>query len=361
MESMVLYAIIMSGGRGKRFWPLSQVSLPKQFLHFAGEGTLFQQTYQRLRQLMPADHIYTVTRQAYRQLVLEQVEEFLPENVIVEPAQRNTAPCIALGTAYIQHRAPEATIAVLPADHYIADETRFVAALETGLNYAIEERELVTFGIQPESPHTGFGYIQVGDVIKQWSQFRIHHAQRFIEKPDLETAQQLIASGDYYWNSGTFCFRADVMFEALRQTLPPVHERITAFRAHIGTDVETNALIRAFEEMPTISIDHGVMERVGRLVVIPIAVGWSDVGSWASLRRLYSVNRNENLVMDQNLMMGGRHLLDQVTGSTVVGSGQIVVIGLNDVIVSVNGAYVLVCAKDKEHRIQAMVDQLEED
>jgi len=301
---------------------------------------------------MPAEHIYTVTREAYRGLVLEQVSEFLPDNVIVEPMQCNTAPCIALGAAYIRHRAPQATIAVLPADHFIADEIRFVAALETGLDYAAEARELVTFGILPDSPHTGFGYVQIGDAISRSNGFQIHHAQRFIEKPDLQTARRLVADGEYYWNSGIFCFRADVMFEAYRQTLPQVYERITTFRTYIGTGAEADALVRAFEQMPTISIDHGVMERVGRLVVIPIDVGWNDVGSWASLRRLHSIDHSGNLVL-------GKHVLDEVTSSTVIGPGRIVVIGLRDVIIAADGTCVLVCAKDQEHRIQTMVDQLE--
>jgi mannose-1-phosphate guanylyltransferase len=348
------YGVIMSGGRGKRFWPLSQASLPKQFLRFRGEGTLFQQTYRRLRRLMPADHIYTITREAYRQIVLDQVPEFLQQNVLVEPVLCNTGPCVALGATYVQHRAPQATIAVLPADHHIADETGFIAALRAGLDHAAATRELVTFGIQPESPDTGLGYVQVGKLATCSNEFRIHHVRRFVEKPDLQTAMQLVASGEWFWNSGIFCFRADVILEAFERTLPEVHKRFTAFRDHIGRQDEADALMGIYEKMPSISIDHGVMERSEQLVVIPVELGWNDVGSWASLRRLHSIE------LDDNLVIGG-HLLDQVTGSTVVGSGRIVVIGVDDVIISSNAGYVLVCAKDEEHRVQAIVDQLEAD
>jgi mannose-1-phosphate guanylyltransferase len=354
MSSIEPYAIIMSGGRGKRFWPLSQLPLPKQFLHFAGEGTLFQQTYRRLRRLMPAEHVFTVTRQSYKPLVLEQVKEFLPENVIVEPVQLDTGPCVALGTAYIQHRAPDAAIAALPADHYIADESRFVAALDVGLNYAVSAREVVTFGIPPEYPHPGFGYIQVGNVITRSHGFQIHRAQHFIEKPNLETAQRLIASNTYCWNSGIFCWRADVIFDAFRQTVPGIYERMKSIQAHIGTDTEAEALVRAYEQMPTISIDHGVMEQISQLAVVPIEVGWNDVGSWAALRRLYPVSDKENLVL-------GKHSTDQVTGSTILGAGRIVVIGVNNVIVALNGSDVLVCARDQEGLIQKIVDQLEQE
>lgn len=352
MQSMQPYAIIMCGGRGKRFWPLSQVSLPKQFLHFAGEGTLFQQTFRRVRQIMAADHIYAVTRESYKTLILEQVQEFVPENVIIEPEQHNTGPCVALGTAYIQQRAPNATIAVLPADHYIADEDVFGMALQAGLDYAFAAGELVTFGIHPEFPHTGFGYIQASELIGDLKGIQVYRGRRFIEKPDLETARRFLEQHDFYWNSGIFCWRSDIISDAFRQMLPEVFESINSFQECIGTAFEQEALKNAYMRMPTVSIDHGVMERVHHLAVIPMNVGWNDVGSWTALRRLYATPADDNLVL-------GEHLVDRVSGSTIIGKGRIIIIGVSDVIVAQNGNDVLVCAKDLEHKIQTIVDRLE--
>jgi mannose-1-phosphate guanylyltransferase len=346
------FAIIMSGGRGKRFWPLSQEVLPKQFLPLAGDGTLFQQTYKRLRELLPAENIYTITRQSYRPLILEQVEEFLTSNIIVEPKQRNTAPCIALGITYILHKVTDAVVAILPSDHYIADEKQFLKALETGLAYAEKQAEIVTFGIKPDYPHTGFGYIKVGDVTERLNDLTIFRGESFIEKPNLENAERLISTGEYFWNSGIFVSRASVMLESIRQNQPVIYDNIKSFQNHIGSDDEISALIEAYERIPNRSIDKGVMENVKRISVIPIDVGWSDLGSWASLRRIHPLDHNKNLVL-------GKHLLEKVSESTVVGSNKIVVIGLDNVIVASNGEYVLVCAKDQEHMVQEMVDKLE--
>jgi mannose-1-phosphate guanylyltransferase len=352
---MEYYAIIMSGGRGKRLWPFSQVSLPKQFQRFVGETTLFQQTYQRLRQVMPADHIYTVTRSAYRPIIFEQVGEFLPENIIVEPSQKNTGPCIALGTAYIHHREPGATIVVLPADHHISGNEAFAEALEAGLSYAASTRDLVTFGIRPEYPHTGYGYIQVGDLVKSVHGLQVHRVRRFVEKPDLETATRLVATQEYYWNSGIFCWQAGVILEAFEQLLPRIYERMKKLQSHIGTDTELKMLARVYDQVASISIDKGVMEHSGHVAVLPIDVGWSDVGSWEAVRRLYAPDPNGNLIR-------GGHVVDRVTGSTIVSQDQqIIVIGLTDVIVASNGGYILVCARNQEHHIQTMVDQIERD
>jgi mannose-1-phosphate guanylyltransferase len=326
--------------------------MPKQFLRFVGEGTLFQQTFQRLRRLAPADHIYTITRRSYRSLVTEQVADFVPANIIVEPRQRNTAPCIALGLAYVLHREAEAAVAILPSDHHIADEQRFVDALQTALAFAAENPDVVTFGIRPDHPHTGFGYIEVGEIVRNLRSFDIHRGTTFIEKPDLETAKRLAASGSHLWNSGIFVARAEVLFELIRQNQPAIHAKIEAIRSEIGSPREAEALEAAFQNMPSESIDKGVMERIREIAVIPLDVGWNDLGSWASLRRLHLLQGSDNLVL-------GQHLLAGVSGATVAGSNRTVVIGLDDVIVASRDGYVLVCAKDQEHRIQELVDRLE--
>jgi len=346
------YAIIMSGGRGKRFWPLSQVSLPKQFLTFVGEGSLFLQTFQNLRQIMPASHIFTVTRQAYRSIILEQVKDFLPENVIVEPIQNNTAPCIALGASYIHKKSSDSALVVLPADHHFDDKEGIIGAMQSALEYAKAKPEIITFGIKADSPHTGYGYIQVGEVVDQVNGFEINRGKQFVEKPNLETARSLLKSGDYYWNSGIFCAQTDVMLNTFLQYLPVIYKNIRDFQPYIGAPDEQHKLFEIYERMPKISFDYGIMEYTDRLAVMPIDVGWNDVGSWSSLRRLHEIDDQESLVI-------GDHLVMDASGTTVIGNGKVVVIGVNNVIVASNGEYVLVCASDKEHYIQDVVDQLE--
>ncbi len=349
---MEIYAIIMSGGRGKRFWPLSQVSLPKQFLTFTGDASLFTQTFQNLRQIMPASHIFTVTRQAYRSIILEQVKEFLPENVIVEPVQNNTGPCIALGVSYIRHLSTNSVVVVLPADHYFDQKEKFINALQVAKEYAQENPEIMTFGIKPDFPHTGYGYIQVGEVIKSTDEFEIRRGGRFVEKPTLEIARKLLEDKNYYWNSGIFCARSEVFLDAFRKHLSVIDKNIRDFQPYIGTSEEQHKLFEIYERMPKISFDYGIMEQVDDLAVMPIDVGWNDVGTWSSLRRLHAVKAHENFVL-------GEHLVLDSNGATVIGDGKVVVIGIDNVIVASNGEYVLVCARDKEHHIQDVVDQLE--
>ncbi|MFZ5908859.1 MAG: mannose-1-phosphate guanylyltransferase [Chloroflexota bacterium] len=349
MES---YALIMSGGRGKRFWPLSQVTFPKQFLNFTGEESLFAQTFQNLRHLMPAKNIFTVTRQAYRAIVLEQVKEFVPENIIVEPIQNNTAPCVALGVSHVLHNSPDSVIVVLPADHFFDDRAGFVSALKTAMQYVQENSEILTFGIKPDFPHTGYGYIQTGETLKVYDQYEIYRGEQFVEKPNLETARSFLDDSHYYWNAGIFCARSTVFLDAFRQYLPVIYKNIRDFQPHIGTFDENRKLLEVYDRMPKISFDYGIMEYTHHLAVMPIDVGWNDVGTWSSLRRLHGVNDPENMVL-------GKHLVVDASGSTIVGDGKVVVVGVDNVIVASNGGYVLVCARDKEHHIQDVVDQLE--
>lgn len=349
---MEIFAIIMSGGRGKRFWPLSQVSLPKQFLTFAGQGSLFAQTFNNLRQIIPVSNIYTVTRRAYKSIVLEQVQEFLPENVIVEPMQNNTAPCVALGVSYVRNKHKDAIVIVLPADHYFDDKDGFVRALRSAIKYSSENPEIVTFGIRPDSPHTGYGYLQVGESVTVIDGFTINRGKQFVEKPNLETARSFLERDDYFWNSGIFCAQGHVLMEAFRQFLPGIYKNILDFEPFIDTADEQRKLFEVYERMPKISFDYGIMEYTDRMAVMPIDVGWNDVGTWSSLRRLHATTEIDNLVL-------GEHLVMDTQSSVVIGDGKVVVIGVDNVIVASNGKYVLVCSRDKEHYIQDVVDQLE--
>ncbi len=346
------YAIIMSGGRGKRFWPLSQLSLPKQFLNFAGDGSLFTQTFQNLRKIIPASHIFTVTNELYHPIILEQVPDFVPENIILEPIQNNTAPCVALGLVHIRKKSPDALVIILPSDHYVENKVDFVKSLESAFEYARDHADIVTFGIKPDFPHTGYGYLEAGASVTMLNGFDVKHGVRFVEKPNLETAERFLRDEAYYWNSGIFCARIDVMFDAFKTCLPVIYKNIVDYEFYIGSPNEKRYLFEIYERMPKISFDFGVMEYVKHLVVIPIDVGWNDVGSWSSLRRLHEIKADGNLIL-------GEHLVVDAHGVTVVGSGKVAIIGIDNVIVASSGDYVLVCSKDNEHHIQNVVDQLE--
>jgi len=348
-----LYALIMSGGRGKRFWPMSQPTLPKQFMYFAGHGTLFQQVVANLRQLMLQDRIFTVTFGVYRQLVEAQVPEFHQDNIIVEPARRNTAPCIGLGTIRIAHLNPDATIITLPSDHYIADSTKFINALRAGVEAAEKYDALVTLGVQPTFPHTGYGYIQTSTEIDTIQGERILGVDGFVEKPNREHATKLLETGRCYWNAGIFIWKARVILEQFKRQLPGVYDQLLQVAAKRGSPEEQQFLADCYLDMPTISIDHAIMQHASPILMIPTDMGWTDVGSWSALRALYPSDASGNLVRGESA------LVDQVSNSTIISDGQAIVIGAKDLIVVQKGNSVLVCAKGYEDHISALVDRLE--
>jgi mannose-1-phosphate guanylyltransferase len=348
-----MYAIVMSGGRGKRFWPLSSKSLPKQFMHFAGEGTLFQQTVYRLRHVMPKERIFTVTREAYKNIILEQIPDFPEENIIVEPMQKNTGPCIGLGTIHISMLDPDAITVVLPSDHYIEDADSFLRALTTGAKVAREGRNLVTLGVLPTRPHTGYGYIHAGKRLATIDGQPILKVDKFVEKPDRETAIKLLKEGSYYWNSGIFLWKVSTILAGFEQHLPVVYSNLMKLKQFIGTDLEEEAIARSFEPMPSISIDYGVIEKANNIVLIPVDMGWNDIGSWSALETICEKDQ------DGNICLGNDVFITDASNSTLMSTGTLVAIGIEDMIVVQRGDLVLVCHKDKEQYIQELVEEVE--
>jgi len=348
-----LFAIIMSGGRGKRFWPMSQKLLPKQFMHFVGEGTLFQQLVRKLRSLIPQDRIFTVTNETYKDVIQEQVPDFLEENIIVEPIRRNTAPCIGLSTIHIQRIDPEATTIVLPSDQFIADAREFADVLTTGVAVAEQHDVLVTLGIPPDSPHAGYGYIHADREFKRVQERPVLRVDRFIEKPDEPTAKRLLEAGGSYWNAGIFIWRASIIMEQFRAYLPMVFEHLMALQPFLGTPQEKETLATFYSSMPSISIDYGIMQRTSPIVMIPVEMGWSDIGSWAALEKIYGTDK------DKNLIRGDLVFTADVTRSLIVSDGQVIAVGIQDLIVIQREDSLLICAKGLEDRIPDLVDQLE--
>ncbi|MBX3025389.1 mannose-1-phosphate guanylyltransferase [bacterium] len=338
------FAVIMAGGAGTRFWPLSRAARPKQFLRLAGRGTMLQETARRVHGVVRRSHLLVVAPPAHAPIVREQLPWLAPRNLIVEPAPRGTAACLALVAAEIARRAPAASMAVLAADHAITD----VAALRDCLRRAFDVAEdgwLVTFGIPPTGPETGYGYVRIGAPLDR-RRPRVARAVRFVEKPDLPTARRFLASGDYRWNSGMFAWRVDVFRDALARHAPAIAAAADAVAARGA------AAGRAYRRLPAEPVDVAVLERARRIAVVDATFDWSDVGSWAAMAALWGADRAGNA------HRGPAILLDCRNTTVHAGSRVVAVLGGDDLIVVDTADAVLVCPRSRAQDVRAVVAAL---
>jgi mannose-1-phosphate guanylyltransferase len=346
-----LYAVIMAGGVGTRLWPRSRQNMPKQFLDIVAENTMLQETFLRIEPLIPPDRVFVITNGTCAPIVCEQIPWLPRENVIVEPAGRNTAPCIGLAALYLRQLDPEGVMVVLPADHLIREAGHFREVLKVVAEVA-QDGHLVTMGIQPDSPHTGYGYIQRGDLLHQVGQHGIYKVARFTEKPDEATAQRFLDSGQYDWNSGMFGWKVSAILEAIGVHLPALHAQLMTIEAALGSQREREVMEEVWEGVESISIDYGVMERADNVAVIPMDVGWSDVGSWATVAELLPKDADDNVVV-------GKHVGIDTTGSLLYSSGRLIAtIGLKDIVVVDTGDAVLICPRARAQEVKDLVDEL---
>ena len=280
-----VYAVIMAGGRGERLWPLSTPERPKQFLNLFGERTMLQQTVDRVLPLISIENVYIITAAEHVPLVKEQLPEVPDENIVGEPVGKGTAPCVGLAATLIQQRDPEGIMLALAADHVIKNEQVFRELLKTASEIASQGTHLLTFGIDPTRPETGYGYIHAPEAWK--GNADVLEVSRFTEKPDHETAERFLQEGTYYWNSGMFVWRVDTVLEEIGQFLPDLGDALEELRTHIGTASFQDKLEIIYADLAKISIDHGVMEKSTRTLLIPAGkIDWSDVGGWEALREL---------------------------------------------------------------------------
>jgi mannose-1-phosphate guanylyltransferase len=359
---MSLYAVIMAGGVGSRFWPRSRRAHPKQFLDVLGEASLIQSTFARLQPLVAPEHVYVVTHADYAQQTREHLPAVPPENVLTEPVARNTAPCIAFAAAHLHALDPDATLVVLPADHVVGNVARFHEVLKAAVAKAEEgDGALVTIGIEPTHPETGYGYIQYDSSLRDDrdgpdEQPRAFPVRAFAEKPDLATAERFLDSGDFLWNSGMFVWRADAVLHALERHLPDVYHAFVPVEATAGTPDEAAAVEAAYARAPKISIDYGVMEPAagaGTVFVVPGAFGWSDVGDW---RAVYDLARKDAA---GNAAEGNVILHNTSRAYARAADGRLLaLVGVRDVAVVDTGDAVLVCALDATQRVKDIVDYL---
>lgn len=351
---MERYCVIMAGGIGSRFWPLSKNNYPKQFLDVLGTGKSFiRSTFERFLPLVPAEHFLVVTNAAYKHLVLEQLPELKPDQVLCEPMRRNTAPCIAYATWHILSQCPEASVAVTPADHLVTNEREFQRVVGQGLDFVEQHREaLMTIGIRPSRPETGYGYIEV-DSAHAATPGDIVPVATFKEKPDLETAKQFVAAGNYYWNSGIFLWSTDAIMAAFRQYLPDMAALFDEGRSAFGTPDEQAFIDRQFERCENISIDYGVMERSRNRYTVAADFGWSDIGTWGSLYTHAAHDEADNAV-------GGRAVVVDTRNSVVnIEPGyEAIVQGLDHCLVALRDHSLLVCRLDDEQQIKHWVERL---
>jgi mannose-1-phosphate guanylyltransferase len=347
---MSLYPVIMAGGSGTRFWPLSRRSRPKQFLPLASNKPLITETVDRLDGLARRKDVFVVCGRVHAPAVRRLVKGLPPANVLVEPVARNTAPAIALAAIHVAKRDPQGVVAVLPSDHHIADVGGFRRQLEEAARVA-EQGFIVTVGIHPSRPDTGYGYIRLGEPISAAGGAR--KVRAFVEKPDVDTAKEYLASGEYVWNGGIFVFRADVMLEAFRALMPELHTGIERIRAALGKRTYPGVLAREFPKFPAISIDYGVAEKAANIAVVPGEFGWSDVGSFAAVPQVRSADAHGNVVSGKN------SFAIESRDCIVLGTGRaIAVLGMSGVVVVDAGDAVLVVPRERSQDVRKVVDAL---
>jgi len=342
----------MAGGIGSRFWPLSTSRKPKQFLDVLGTGrTLLQLTYDRFSRIIPAGNFLVVTSENYKALVLSQLPELTDSQVLSEPLRRNTAPCIAYATYKILSNCPDANVIVAPADHLILKEDYFLEEINNGLRYVSGRDVLLTLGLQPNRPETGYGYIQVAEKTEFEHKENLYRVKTFTEKPDRKMAEVFLQTGEFYWNSGIFIWSAKAILKAFAKHLPEVNSLFDYGKKLINTPDEVHYINKVYSECPNISIDYGVMEKADNVHVLCADFGWSDLGTWGSLYENHKKDKNSNAISGNKIF-----LYDTKECIINMPDNKIAVIqGLKDYIVVESDHTLLICKKEDEQQIRQFV------
>ncbi|PID57260.1 mannose-1-phosphate guanylyltransferase [candidate division KSB3 bacterium] len=344
----MMYAVIMAGGRGTRLWPQSRENTPKQLWKILGGESLLQATVKRVEPLVAMEQVYILTVESLAGQIAEQLPQLPDKNIIIEPVGRSTAPCAGLAALYIAD--PDACMVVLPADHVIRDNAGFLKTLQTAVEVAQEGEKLVTFGIKPSGPETGFGYIQKAQALRE----HVYAVRQFTEKPDIETATHFIESGEYYWNSGMFVWKVSTLMTMIERYLPDLHQGLMTIQAVIGSADEQRVIADVFQGLESVSIDYGIMEKAESTYVVSSDFGWSDVGSWAALPEVWDADQDGNVVKGRSVAYESR---DNIVYSD---SGLTALIGVENLIVVNVGDTVLVCEKDRAQDVKKIVELLEQ-
>ncbi len=345
-----MYAVIMAGGKGTRFWPRSRERQPKQLLNIVGHRSMLQQTVARIRSLLPAENVLVVAGESHGAAVRSQLKELPDENVILEPVGRNTAACIGLAALLTHHRAPDALNVVLPADHLIIEENLFLATLRAAVAVARSQPALVTLGIRPVAPETGYGYIETGKSAGKAQDHTFYRVVSFHEKPDLARAERYLQEGNFYWNSGMFVWRAAVVLEAIRNYLPGLHADLHKLKPLLGTGELEVEIKRIYPDLESVSIDYGVMEKADNVLMVPADFGWNDLGSWASMTQIWPRDDQHNVYQGDVLTFDSQR--------NVVYSPRrlCVLLGIEDLIVVDTDDALLVCPVSRAQDVGKVLD-----
>ena len=342
----------MAGGSGTRLWPLSRRNYPKQALKLVGEKTMFQYAVERIRPIFPPERIMVVTLAKHAPILMEQVPELPEENFILEPEGRGTAPAIGLAAIHLAKQDPDACMVILTADHYITETTRFCEVLTAAEKVA--DGRLVTLGIQPSSASTGFGYIHQGALAGEENGFPFYAVERFTEKPDLATARKMMDSGEYSWNSGMFAWQVKRILKEFQQQMPDFYARLMEVNASLDTSDYQPVIERVWPQVSKETIDYGIMEGAGDVVVIPVDIGWTDIGSWGSLLDLLPADANANVFV-------GPHIEIDTKNTMIFGDKRLVaVMGVEDLVIVDTEDVVMVCSREREQDVKALVELLKQ-
>lgn len=346
--NIMLHAVIMAGGSGTRFWPESRKSRPKQLLRIVTEKTMIRDTVERILPLVPYDRIMVVTGASHAKEVRVQLPELNAAAVAEEPVGRNTAPCIALAAYKMAKYDPDGVMAVLPADHVIGRDEEFLKNVGVGYKIALGKDLLITFGIKPNRPETGYGYIRVGTAAIQQDSITAFKVESFVEKPDLETAEKYVIDGNYMWNSGMFIWSVSSIIRAFEQHLPSISRVMEEISPALNTSGEAMAVSKIYDEMESISIDNGIMEVSENVLVIPMDVAWNDVGSWSTLAEVWGTD------LDGNSVKGEAVLLDS-EGCVISSPHKLTaIVGVDDLIVVDTPDAILVCHKRRSQDVRKL-------
>lgn len=346
---MEIFVVIMAGGVGSRFWPRSKEKKPKQLIRIFGENTMIQDTVKRLDGLVDKKNIYVITNRIQKLRVKEQLPDIPEQNIIDEPFGKNTAACIGLASVLIKQKNPEAVTIVLPSDHLIKNENEFQKCLLTAANFAYKSKGLVTIGIKPTRPETGYGYIQFDETEIENN---IHKVLTFAEKPNLSTAIRFIESGDFLWNSGMFIWRVDTILNEIKKYLPELYEGLEKIESFINSDDFETQLTQVYGQLKSISIDYGVMEKANNVYVIKADFYWNDVGSWEAVYEVSNKNEDGNVIIGDvySEKTYNSYIFSPRKFTAVIGAENLIIINTNDAL--------LICNRNYAQDVRQVVDYL---
>ncbi len=350
-----MYAVIMAGGKGIRFWPLSRDRKPKHLLNITGEKSVIQYTVDRVTSLVGIDNILIVTGAGHADEIRKQLPCLPADNILIEPVGRNTAPCVGLAAMHIRKRNPDAVMFVLPADHLITDTENFLRLLATAREHAMRSDSLVTIGIKPRWPETGYGYIEQGGIADTIGDTPVYEVRSFREKPDLATAEMFIKNGGFFWNSGMFIWKVSVILNEMERLLPELYRGLLEIEKSIGTEYEKNVLSEVYRDIPSISIDYGIMEDTRNTFMVKGDFGWNDIGSWDALWDVLDKDESGNATMGK--------VINLDTSNSLIYSPQkmVALIGVKDLIVVETGDSLLICKRGNSQDVRKIVKHLEKE